>query len=296
MTQAIEPATKTARRFEEDAVGNFLLAAELAPRFCRDCAAYHTQYTARRAARLTSGEGEVNALDHREMTELARGLFAERARADCSPIAVTLAGSADTGLLAILANAADAAGEGIVERMRFRVLDLCPTPLMLCAWFGRRHGIEVGIQTIDLLGEDWPGTSDFLVVHSILRFVPHERQAELLSRLMTWLKPGGKLIFSMGVGKRGGAETDAALAAFRELFRREVEVGRIPYPRSADAFLAGLNPYSVRAGDMTEVETIRTLFRDTGVRVESWQEITGEARKWKGRSQVRVLAVLSRPD
>jgi hypothetical protein len=296
MTEAIEPATRQALRFEEDPVGNFLLAADLAPRLCRDCATYHTQYTARRAARLTSGEGEVNALDHREMADVAARLLAERAGADRSPITVTLAGSADTGILATLANAADAAGEGIVERMRFRVLDICPTPLALCAWFGRRHGLEVGIQTLDLLGEDSPGTSDFLVLHSIFRFVPHERHAELLSRLMTWLKPGGKLLFSMGVGKRAGPETEAALAAFRDLFRREVEAGRIPYARSADAFLAGLNPYSARAGDMTEVETIRTLFRDTGVRVESWQEIQGDHRKWRGRSRVRVIAVLSRPD
>jgi hypothetical protein len=296
MTQAIELATKQAERFDEDPVGNFLLAAELAPRLCPGCANYHMQYTARRASRYTSGDGVVDALDRPELTEILTRLFAERAKADTSPIQVTLAGSADAGLLSMVANAADAAGKGIVERSRFVVLDRCPTPLVLCASFGRRYALDVEIRTMDLLGPEAPAPADLLVVHSVFRFVPHGRHVELLGRLMSWLKPGGKLVFSMGIGRRGRGESAAALAAFGDLFRREVSAGRIPFPRPVEPFLAGLEPANERVGDIIEAESIGALFRDAGVRVEAWQEIQGDPRQWAGRNKRRALAVLSRPD
>jgi hypothetical protein len=286
--------TKPGERYPEDLVDNFLLAADLAPRLCPGCASYHVPYGARRAARRTSGRGDSDALDRPHMITLLADLIGERARADGSPIEVMLAGSADTGLLSISANAAAAAGPGVVERVRFSVLDRCPTPLVLCAGFGRKHGLNVAIQTIDLLGSDRPSPADIIVLHSVFRFVPRERHVEFLNGLMSWLKPGGRLVFSMGV--KGSEEQPAArLEEFKEVFRREVQSGRIPFAHTED-FLATLSPPTPRAGNVTDVEAIRTLFRDADVRVERLDELSADPERRIDRSNLRVLAVLSRSD
>jgi hypothetical protein len=296
MNEVLEPAVKAVERYAEDPVGNFLMAADLAPVLCPDCAAYHVRYTARRAARYSSGKGEVHALDRREMVELLAPMLAERVRAGRGAVDVMLAGSADTGLLAAVATAADVAGPGVMEAVRFAVIDRCPTPLVLCAAFGKRHRLQVGIQTFDFLAPQGPAPADVIVVHSVLRFVPRERQNELLGRLMSWLKPGGQLVLSTAIGTRSDAESVAALARFAETFREEVEAGRIPFKRPLEPFLAGLAPSRARAGDVTEVEAIRALVRDSGLRVDHWRELQGDPARWGGRNNLRVLAVLARPD
>jgi hypothetical protein len=292
MTEARE-TTKRVDRYPEDPVANFLFVADLAPRLCPGCATYHMQYTARRAARQTSGAGEVDALDRPEMVALLAELVAERARARPEPVQLMLAGSADTALLSTAADAASAAGA--VERVRFSVLDRCPTPLVLCAAFGRQFGLDVAIQTVDLLGSDRPAAADIIVLHSLFRFVPSERHRDLLNRLMSWLKPGGKLAFSMSLGSRSGAQSAAAMVSFKDVFRREVSSGRIPFAGSVDDFLAKLVPSTPRAGDLADAESLRTLFRDAKVRVEQWHDIH-RPPKPDGRNSQRVLAVLSRPD
>lgn len=294
MTQTIDGAPAP-DRYPEDPVGSFLTAADLAPHLCPGCATYHMQYTARRAARFTTGDGAVNALDRSEMIALLSELFAERAEADASPIRAVLGGSADTGLLATVVRGADEAGRGVLARTRFSVLDLCPTPLVLCAAYGKRHGLDVGIQTADFLSQDKPPPADIVVIHSVFRFIPHAHHHALLERLMAWLKPDGKLVFSMSFGKRGGGQGAKAIEAFKDTFREEVAAGRIPYKGSVEGFIAGLGPLVARDGDLLEIEPLRVLFASSDVRVESWREIVDNSERSASRNRVRVLAVLSRP-
>lgn len=294
MREGSASTTRQPDRYEENVVDSVLMAASLAPRLCPGCAHYHMHYLARRAARHTSGAGHGDALDRLEMMDFVAELLGDPARAEGSPIEIMLAGSADTGLLSTTANAA--AWAGAVERVRFSVLDRCPTPLVLCAAFGRRHGLNVAIQTIDLLGSDRPIAADIIVLHSVLRFVPRERQVEFLNKLTSWLKPRGKIVFSMGLGKRSGEQSAAEFEAFRELFRGEVHSGRIPFPHSVDDFLATLRAHSPEAGDLTDPDSIRTLLRDANVRVDRLQEIRGDPLRRKDRTNLRILAVLSRPD
>ncbi len=295
MTRTIDEASLP-DRYPEDPVGNFLMVADLAPRLCQGCATYHLQYTARRACRYTTGDGAVNALDRSEMVALLAELFARRAETDASPIHVVLGGSADTGLLATVVRGADEAGRGVLARARLSVLDRCPTPLVLCAAFGKRHGLDVEIQTADFLSQDKPAPADIVVIHSVFRFIPHSHHRLLLERLMAWLKPDGKLVFSMSFGLRGGGRGARAIEAFKDLFRAEVAAGRIPYKGSVDAFIAGLGPLVARDGDLVELEPIRALFASSGVRVESWREIADRGLESLSRNRLRALAVLSRPD
>ncbi len=292
MREASLSAAEPFARFPEDIVGNFLLAADLAPQLCPGCASYHLQYTMRRAVRhLAYGKGE-HALDRQEIVALLARLLVARESNDRVPIEVTIAGSVDTGLLAMAAESAGSAG--LVERVRFTVLDRCPTPLVLCAAFARRHGLTVAVQSADLLGRDRPGAADIVFLHGVFRFVSRELQVDLLNRLMGWLRPGGKLIFSMGL--RATVETggEAKFAAFNELFRREVQSGRLPFDRPVDAFLAGLAPESSRSGDLPTGEAVRSLFAAADVAVEHFAEIAGDPAERVGRTPRRVLAVLGR--
>jgi hypothetical protein len=278
----------------EDLVGNFMKALDLAPRFCRGCSTYHLNYTARRAVRSGIPDDGARSLDIEELTEFVRELVGERIGRGREPIEVVLPGSADTGLLATCAHGVAAAGA--LQRVRFTVLDRCPTPLALCQDYGRERGVTVATKVFDLLADDMPPTADLIVLHSVFRFFPPERHRETLRRFMSWLGPGGKLVFSMGLGAVGGRRRSESRAAFKDFFRVQVQSGRIPFAGDVEAFLASTDARGERVGELPDVESVQNLFRDAGVRVDRLAEVHGEPMVLMGPTKrLRVLAVLSNP-
>lgn len=195
----------------EDLAENLRLAERLAPIHCTGCGGYHLARARRRVQ-----PGGADALDRPEIVALLR---AELARRDASahPADITIAGSGDTNLLAICADAA-ALTAIAPRRVRYSVVDRCRTPLLLCEAFAQTYDLDLRVAQTEM-GEDGPAfPADLILAHSLLRFVPADRHRATLRQLRGWLKPGGVMVFSHrlmapapGAGEYGDAAELVAL-------------------------------------------------------------------------------------
>lgn len=179
----MDPVLQPPGRFHEDLEANLRLAEAVAPTHCAGCNGYHL---ARARRRLKSPMPD--ALDRADMMRLLQDFLASRTT---EPVDILIAGSADTNLLATCA-------EAVSDRAtaRYMILDRCRTPLALCDAFARRVGLDVQTRQVDMSAPEGEFTADLIVVHSLLRFLPHANHPASLAALRRWLKPGGAIIFS----------------------------------------------------------------------------------------------------
>jgi hypothetical protein len=256
---------------DEDRAANLLLASQLAPRLCPGCERYHLRYVARRAVQ---GAGH-DSLDKPVTIRLLGGLITARAQHEGGPIDIVVAGAADNGTLSSAAAAAAAAGE--LGRCRFTVLDLCPTPLALCEAYGRDKAVEVTTRTEDLIADDTLHPADFVVVHSLFRHIPSDRHVGLMRRFASWLKPGGRILFSVLV-EPPGAPRLGSTEVMRGL-RTMLEAGALSVAEPVEAFMARIGEGSERekqhAAVLPDTESILALFAAAELKVEAFEEIDG---------------------
>lgn len=178
----MKPDPHPTRRFPEDLAANLRQAEELAPNQCAGCGGYHLERARRR---LTAPD----ALDRGEMVGLLRDWAMKRSPAGSAE--VVIAGSADTNLLALAAEAVADLGPA-----RYTVLDQCRTPLALCEAFARQHRLEVETRQVDMGAPGAAFPADAIIVHSLLRFLPQAVHLATMSTFKRWLKPGGAILFS----------------------------------------------------------------------------------------------------
>lgn len=186
---------------------------QLAPRHCGDCADYHLLRTLKRFA-----SGSKGSTDRREMAAIIARLTDDALSAGGDTVEILLAGTGDTGLLGTCVHGALGAPTASPDRLHVTVMDRCETPLALCRDFGARNGIAVTTVAGDLLGADAPPAADIIAVHSLFSFIPAERHAAALSRFASWLKPGGRIVFSTDIAGKRTSERAA---------RRERQIERI---------------------------------------------------------------------
>jgi len=182
----MDPQFEHLGRFREDLEANLRLAEALAPTHCAGCNGYHL---ARVRRRLKSPAPD--ALDRAEMVQLLRDWLTNHRALLPEPIHILIAGSADTNLLAISAEAASDA-----PRVRYTVIDRCRTPLVLCEAFASQHRLDVQTCRCDMGAPDGAFAADVIVVHSLLRFLPQPDHLASMTALRRWLKPGGAIVFS----------------------------------------------------------------------------------------------------
>ena len=276
----------------EDLPYNLRRMAELAAIHCRGCADYHI-WTA--AARMT-GRLRSTTADRAGFTALI-GRQA-RERAGSGAIDVVIAGAADTGILASAAHAATIAGQNIIARCRFTVLDLCPTPLLLCKEFARDHGLVVGTETADITESGGSTMADIIVMHGVLRFIARRRHADALRRLAGQLKPGGRIVVSNRIrpvsntGAHSGADSGEAIL-------RMVADGSIECPEPIERFAARIKRYVANnrirpENELESAEAARALFERAGLSVLQFDVFTEDTYVPGNaiRSQLRMHAVL----
>lgn len=283
----------------EDLAHNAARFSALAPLHCDGCADYHIRSALHRYA------GPRKFFDRPELIRLASRLIAEKAMQPDRMIEIVIAGAADTAMLATCAHAAATLGAGILGRCRFTVLDRCATPLLVCAEFAARHGLDFVAQAGDLLSAPPPCAADLILTHSVFRFIPHEAQASLLSRIGTWLAPGGRLVLSnrilladeiaeakVEIRKRRAAN-EAAKAALAE--------GKLRLPESADTTLGRLEraigDSQGRPGEFRSLAEVRSLIGQSGLRQIMLEELVWDFTITPGdvRERRRVHAVLGPP-
>ncbi len=198
----------------EDLARNVRQAIAIAPETCPGCADYHITSTLKRLIGKTVWERGAR----KALLDTLRPVFAELAARDTERIDVVIAACADTAVLSTCAHAAWLAGETILSRTHFAVVDRCRTPLVLCQDYGDQHGLQVGTEVVELLEPSRDFPADLIVLHNLLPFVPEDLQAGLLATFGRWLKTDGRLVIwnpVLAPDDRDGSHSTRAAAVRR---------------------------------------------------------------------------------
>lgn len=170
-------------------------SGQLAEKICTaapeegSCADFHAPWQALRKLGLVAGPERHEGFF---LEELARHGVAGNRR-------VLIAGSADYGMLATVHRAF---GDHSLEPT---VVDLCATPLMLCAWYGAMTGLPVRTILGDLDEPEPRAPSappglpvdeefDLITTHSLLRYFDSTSRQRLLHNWYRRLRPGGAVV------------------------------------------------------------------------------------------------------
>lgn len=142
-----------------------------------NCKAYHRAWGYLRLYGALPAVGR----DHAVMLEGLRAEFKRGARD------VLISGSADAGILAYVIAAMQA--ERITGRVA--VIDLCPTPLAICTWYGAQVGMPV--ETWCGYAQDYAGTGfDLVVSHNFLQSIPPPERPAVTRAWHNALRVGGR--------------------------------------------------------------------------------------------------------
>lgn len=198
------------------------LARALAERLCAanlghdSCAALHGAWQDLRRLGLA-------ATPQRHAEFFSR--FLARSEPSPRPQQVLISAAADSGMLELVVSAHRAAGLGVEPT----VVDLCPTPLLLCAWYGARVGVPVRTVASDLVAYREPEAFDVVCTHSVLRSFPPAEQPEVMLRWREWLRPGAVLVTVTRIDPDGHVQPSASPAqADAFAARAEAEARRVP--------------------------------------------------------------------
>ena len=234
--------------FQEDlprlAADNF----EIANRTCRSCGHMHALWPYIRLARASIGaEGASSPLD-----PLLAGLVSEGRRN------ILIAGSQDTGLLALIARACGAADPDIV------ILDRCPTPLESCRRLARSWSLQIATMHEDLMNLDMRDRFDMILVHHTLQYIPIDRRVDVLARLRQALRPAGRLVLLLNTSSRIiGGLADEARNGYADWVIEELERLDILLPEEREAFAARLRAHAEnrerRYGDFSQLDEVHSL-------------------------------------
>jgi hypothetical protein len=249
------------------------------------------------ATRMTGWRRSTTA-DRPRLASLIGEQLKERAASAEGPIDIVIAGAGDTGILATAAHAACLAGDHILARCRFTVLDLCPTPTILCEEFGSRHGLAVKGEAVDITKGSGSTAADFTIMHGVLRFIPREWHEAALRRLGEGLKPGGRIILSNRLHAAVTVSEPRGFASGNALLQMIAD-GSIESPEPVAEFTARIKRYIPvnrikPENEIASAEAARSLFEGAGLRVLRLDAFEEESRGSQAeiRQLGRVHAVL----
>ncbi|WP_018879416.1 class I SAM-dependent methyltransferase [Thioalkalivibrio sp. ALE9] len=227
------------------------------------CADFHAPWQVLRKLGLAAGPERHETFFR---TELARQAVAGNRR-------VLIAGSADFGMLEIVHRAF---GGHLLEPT---VVDLCATPLMLCAWYGAMTGLPVRTVLGDLNEPDMgrAGASsalpedeefDLITTHSLLRYFDSTGRKRLLRNWYHRLRPGGAVVTVTRLTSSVSVVSETQASQFAEcVLDAAREQGCEWSPEQLRDWAARF----VRAGHFHptgSVEEVRAVFEEAGLTVQ----------------------------
>jgi SAM-dependent methyltransferase len=163
------------------------LARALADALCRtpngndDCGALHGVWPDLRLLQLA-------AEPQRHADFYADALGARIALGDASRALIS--GCADWGMLATTAAAYRNRGAALAAT----VIDRCPTPLLLCAWYGAEIDLPVRTAVADACLFAEHGSFDVIATHSLLTYRALDGRRQLVANWARLLRPGGAVV------------------------------------------------------------------------------------------------------
>ena len=183
-----------------------------------------------------------------------------------------IAGSADSGILALVARAAADRGANIA------VLDICETPLELSRRFAARWSLPIETIRQDLRDLQIERRFDIVLVHGTLHFISADRRLDVLKRLQRAIRPGGRLVllFNTGHAVAAGLARESR-TGYANWVADELNRLNVSLPESEAAFRARLEGHSrrreAREGAFAEPGEVEALLKAAGFNVDHCSEI-----------------------
>ncbi len=239
-------------------------AYELSSRLCGSCRDLHALWPYIRLSRSSTGlEDEGSKLELALRTLIAGGLRR-----------VLIAGSADTGLLALVARA------GADHGVHVTVLDICESPLELCRQLASQWPRPLQIETLrqDLRELHVQQQFDLILVHGTLHFIAADGRLDALARILDALHPDGRVVLLFNTSKPSTIDiddnfhTDYAKSVVSELKR----IG-ISLPDNEEVICARLSAHSrqrqLREGAFAKPDDATLLLETAGFNVISCSQV-----------------------
>ena len=237
-------------------------AAAVSLERCGQCQTHHMLWPLNRIARVVSAvEGGREAL----ADAITRYCKTGRKR-------ILIAGSSDTGILCLAANAVREHGADFV------IFDICDTPLELCRRFAKRWGLQVATKVADAAEIEFRNEFDIVIAHSLLQFIPPPQRVKVFSRFAAALKPDGVAIqvFNAGARIEGALATEHA-RDYPELVLARFEQCGIVFPEPREKLRARLQKQSLRRrqleGAVATPEEFDALMEASGFTILERQSI-----------------------
>lgn len=243
-------------------------AYKISGSLCGSCSDLHALWPYIRLSRASTGVEEPGS-----MLELSlRGLISEGRRD------VLIAGSADTGLLALTARAAADYAVNIA------VLDICETPLEMCRQFAARCALPIETVRQDLRKLKADRKFDLVLVHGTLHFIEPGARREALVRIRSVLRSKGRLVLLFNTSRARSVElAEQTHADYAADVLRDLERQQIPLPdietRMAERLAAHSRQRQLREGAFAEPEDVEQLLDASGLRLIDCSELTMELGK-----------------
>jgi SAM-dependent methyltransferase len=237
-------------------------AYRLSDRLCGPCRDLHALWPYIRLSRSSTGV----EFEGSRLAQNLRTLIAEDYRD------VLIAGSADTGLLTLVARAGIEYGVDIV------VLDICETPLELCRRFAGEWSIPIRTLRKDLLDLDADQQFDLILVHGTLHFIAEAQRFTAVSRIWRALRREGRLalLFNTSQAVNIGAD-DKIHNEYADAVVSELKRQHIPLPDSEAMFRDRLSAHSrrrqLREGAFAAPSDVTLLLERAGFNVLDCTEI-----------------------
>jgi SAM-dependent methyltransferase len=244
-------------RYAEDLPRLAAEAYELSGRLCGTCRDMHALWTYIRLSRASTGvEAQASNLEA-QLT----ALFAGGRRH------VLIAGSQDTGVLALVARA------GAGPEMNITVLDICETPLELCRAFAKQWSLPIETVRQDLLDLDIQQRFDIVLVHGTLQYISADRRADVLARMQRAIRPGGRLVLLFNTSRSvAGEVAQESRAGYGDWVIDELTRLDVALPDTDAVFRERLNAHArrreLREGAFAEPGEVEALLNAAGFDID----------------------------
>jgi|SRR5262245_5895894 len=249
-------------RYDEDLPRLAADAYKVSGRLCRSCRDMHALWPYIRLARASTGvEARPSMLERR-----VGDLLAQCGRR------VLIAGSQDTGILALVARAGADHGVDIV------VLDICGTPLELCRKFAAQWSLPIETIRQDLHDLEIERRFDIVLVHGTLHYISADRRLDVLQRMQRAIRPGGRLVLLFNTGASVAGElAQESRGGYANWVVDELNRLDVPLPESDAAFRARLEAHSkrreAREGAFAQPSEVEALLEAAGFSIDHCSEI-----------------------
>jgi hypothetical protein len=166
---------------------------------------------------------------------------------------ILIVGSADTGQVTAVVNAL--AGRDF----SLTLVDICDTPLKLCAAFASRNGIRLETLRCDVRHIDGVGAFDAILLHNFIGFIPADDRVAVLSGLRRALSARGRLLLFQRIYGDRDINEPIVRSPLVEKLLEAMRVRNIDLPESRADFAARLRAELISGSREKRISVFKTV-------------------------------------